>query len=707
MHWGNAHFAALMTSGENHLRKEVAFPDPTRTKLNLGDFDWTVEFWFRPTRRTGPPGVVFELGRGPRGESDDATRLLLDDAGSRFVLQNGTGGARVNLPTDAAALDPTHGRWHHLAFVFSRADAKLRHYVDGTEQPGSGGVRLRALAPAEESYFTVGRDGRWERPLAGRIDELRFSEGVLYSGRFTPPPTLSPASQSAGSAALAAGPPLLFGAGKPVPGPVPLLGRKHLLLDGAIAERMENIAFTAHPPRRVERVVDVSGPFRKHLAVVEDEAGLIRIYYGVQEDHLAVLTSRDGLHWEKPSLAPGREGGSRNVVLQEPTATGVVFIDPNGPAEERWKFVTGYGGRGIFLYSSPDGWSFRRHPIAVLPFRAASQSAVFYDDQRQRYVGYHRTDYPATVEGKTQRESVRTETTDLSRPWPFAPVSQDQTAAAARAKRLLPLNPWYLDNGPLTPGGFGLEYPTAFAPDDTLDPPGADIYLPKAMKYPWAPDAYVAFPHLYFHYEEEAPARRVLGEKSRGRGSGPIEAQLAVSRDGIGWKRFPRPAYIPTGTHAGDAIHQVYLAHGMVRRGGEIWQYFFGEEAYHSSWTGGLKRAVYRVVQRFDGFVSADAPYDRVGLLVTRPLLFEGNRLVLNVDTGAAGYAQVGLLDQSGQAIDGFGVDECVYINGDFIETEVEWLRRGKDLAGFEGRPVRLAIRMRGAGLYSFQFVRR
>jgi hypothetical protein len=126
----------------------------------------------------------------------------------------------------------------------------------------------------------------------------------------------------------------------------------------------------------------------------------------------------------------------------------------------------------------------------------------------------------------------------------------------------------------------------------------------------------------------------------------------------------------------------------MVRRGDEIWQYYFGEEGYHSSWKSGLKRGVCRVVQRLDGFVSAVAPYDRDGLLVTRPLVFEGNRLVLNVDTGASGYVQVGLLDQSGQSIDGFGLDDCIYINGNFVETEVEWLPRGKDLSTLQGRPV-------------------
>jgi hypothetical protein len=89
-------------------------------------------------------------------------------------------------------------------------------------------------------------------------------------------------------------------------------------------------------------------------------------------------------------------------------------------------------------------------------------------------------------------------------------------------------------------------------------------------------------------------------------------------------------------------------------------------------------------------------------MMKTRPLRFEGSRLVLNVDTGATGYAQVGILDENGRSIDGFGVDDCVYINGDFIDTEVEWLHKG-----LAGKPVQLVIRSRGTKLYSLQFVSR
>jgi hypothetical protein len=212
---------------------------------------------------------------------------------------------------------------------------------------------------------------------------------------------------------------------------------------------------------------------------------------------------------------------------------------------------------------------------------------------------------------------------------------------------------------------------------------------------------------MYLHYHDDGPAtRQVLGRRDRDRGSGPLETQIAVSRDGLHWKRYPRPAYIKIGRHDGLDIHKNYIAHGMVRRGEEIWQYYLGSEQYHSSWSGRGREAVFRVVQRLDGFISADTPYTG-GSLTTRPLTFEGNRLVLNIDTGATGYAQVGILDENGKPIEGFGVDDCVYINGDFIETQVEWLNKGTDISALADRAVQLVIRSRGTKLYSLQFVNR
>ncbi|MDW7679116.1 MAG: hypothetical protein SCK70_01010, partial [bacterium] len=86
--------------------------------------------------------------------------------------------------------------------------------------------------------------------------------------------------------------------------------------------------------------------------------------------------------------------------------------------------------------------------------------------------------------------------------------------------------------------------------------------------------------------------------------------------------------------------------------------------------------------------------------------------------------------DKKGNPIPGFSVDNCVYINGDFLNKEVEWIKNPealqipyggsvkelakqateklkitKDLSELEGKTVQLVFRMRGAKLYSMQFV--
>ena len=332
---------------------------------------------------------------------------------------------------------------------------------------------------------------------------------------------------------------------------------------------------------------------------------------------------------------------------------------------------------------------------------------MFYDDQRGQYVGYHRTDIGENIFGKTERRFVLTMLDNLRPPWPFHPLTQADYNRVAETVRIDASRPWYLDNGPLTPGGVGIEYPFVFMPTDGFDPPATDIYVPKAVKYAWAPDTYLAFPCIYYHYEGTEPAARSeLGEERRGRGSGPIESQLMTSRDGLHWNRHPRPVWLGIGLTDGWDIHQTYMAHGMVRRGDEIWMYSYNTIEYHSTPRGAPeRRGIFRTVQRVDRFVAAQAPYEKEALLYSRPLVFSGSRLELNADTHASGFIQVGLLQGDGRPIPGYGLDDCVYVNGNELRYEVEWLGKGADLAPFAGRPVRLIIRLRGSDLYALQFV--
>ena len=708
--WRNANFCALMTRGQRHLRQEVGFGSPTRSGLNLGDNDWTVEFWYRSMRAPERPGVVFEIGTGANQSRGSLTQLSLNEDAQSFTLLNEPGDIRLRIASKSTALDATQPDWHHLAFVYDKSEQQLRHYVDGVLQPLPKRCQLRSLPDSEEDYMSVGRDGRWQHRLPGRLDELRFSDVKVYQENFEPPESFSIYDSDYAPRQLGPGLPLLLEQGNGSGKPVQLGNRKYLFLDDALIAELENVQFRVNPPRLEELILEGRG-LTNHLVVFEDVEsgdGLVRLYLGGPKNSLTVWTSRDGVHFTAPDL--GKEYlGARNVVIDDPVGLGTIFVDPTAPSEERIKYFSGYRGRGCYVYSSPDGYHFTRNETSALPFRGASQSIVFYDDQRQRYVGYHRSDMLRTVGGKTARTSVMTETTDLMRPWPLTPVSQAQQSRLAKTRRLGKVNPYYVDNGPLTPPGFGVEYATVFGPIESMDPVGVDVYVPKCVKYAWADDAYLAFPIMYFHYHGDGPeTRQALGRPEAERGSGPLETQLSVSRDGVHWNRYPRPAYVGIGQHAGFDLKRAYMGHGMVRRGEEIWQYFVGSERYHSSFgkEPSAREAVFRVVQRLDGFVSADTPYSG-GALTTRPLVFSGNRMVLNLDTDATGYAQVGLLDEEGQPIEGFSLDECIYLNGDFIDAEIEWLAKGKDVSRLAGRRVQVVVRSRGTKLYSVQFVER
>lgn len=708
MTWFNATFAAAFVNGDEHLRRKP-FPHPTAGPLNIGGGDFTVECWLKLQPDAKGEGVLFEIGSGPRGENDVVTRLVLVPGEGEFRFVNQPAGANVRLKTDIAAL---RRDWAHCAFVYDSVRGELRHYSGGKVQ-STAPLRLKPLPRGDEDYFSVGRDAVWGRMLAAGIDELRISDEQVYREAFEPPGSFS-RNYSGGRppVALMKGPSLQFPGGKPAHGVVELAGHKHLFIDGALIARSRDIMFTAHPAR-IEEIVLPHGT--GWSTVIQDDDGLIRLY-GEGKEGVAVWTSKDGVHFTTPDFG----GGRGNQVAAAPARRGSVFIDPNAPPEERWKLLAGLHERGgFFIYSSADGWTFRRNEVAALPFWAGSASTIYYDDQRQLYVAHHRADYGATPGGKTERFFVRTEVTDLFEAWPFKPVTAERKAEVARTMRIKTdaLDPWWLDNGPLAPGGFSIEYPVAMAPDPALDPVATDVYNTRAMKYPWAPDTYVAFPLWFFHYPGDGPlTRQALAHPSLKLGTGLVETQLAVSRDGLMWQRYPRPAYIPVGNFKGYPMLRPYIAFGLVRRGDELWQYSYTRSSYHDSYRkenelGVAPSVVHRLSQRLDGFVSVDAPYEKEAEFTTHPLRFSGNRLVLNVDTGATGYVQIGFTDEQGRPVPGFGLDDCVYVNGNFVAHEVTWLTPDRklrhDVGALADRPVRLVVRFRGASLYALQFVRR
>ena len=112
-----------------------------------------------------------------------------------------------------------------------------------------------------------------------------------------------------------------------------------------------------------------------------------------------------------------------------------------------------------------------------------------------------------------------------------------------------------------------------------------------------------------------------------------------------------------------------------------------------------------RFTLRLDGFVAASAPMSG-GEIITRPIRFQGNRLLLNFSTSAAGSLQVEIQDTNGKPLDGYALEDCPATFGDELEREVRW-RQGPDVGDLAGRAVRLRFVLKDADLFAFRFASR
>ncbi len=415
--------------------------------------------------------------------------------------------------------------------------------------------------------------------------------------------------------------------------------------------------------------------------------------------------SRDGITWEKPNLGLVEFEGSRknNIVAGhgaagiEKQAYGMVFLDPNAPPAERFRLVVRLRGGGrnqLNLYSAPDGIHFRPTYERVLSYRddrrhhLDTYNIIFWDDRIRKYVAYVRRNAPGPGQHRT---NARSESLRLDR----FPDIEDSALS-------------------LSPDRLDLHH---FDPVSRTRVPVADFYTSIVVKYPWAQDAYYAFPSLYYHYDG-----RFLHEfrEETPHNTGANDIRFAASRDGIAWNRYDRRPFVELGMDGEFDTRDSYMVHGVVPalNGREMYLYYSGKDMLHA-WGWGDRRnrlireaglapdremaAISRLVLRRDGFISVRADY--LGGEFTTPLLsFRGSELVLNVNTSAGGIARVAVLDSDFRPLDGYSLEDCDRIHTtNRIERRVSW--NGKsDLSSLAGRPVRLHFELRDLDLYGFRF---
>ena len=91
------------------------------------------------------------------------------------------------------------------------------------------------------------------------------------------------------------------------------------------------------------------------------------------------------------------------------------------------------------------------------------------------------------------------------------------------------------------------------------------------------------------------------------------------------------------------------------------------------------------------------------GELITKPLIFKGNKLVVNFSTSAAGSIRVEIQTADGVPIPNYTLADCPGFFGDALERVVTW-NIGSDVSQLSGQPVRLRFVLQDTDLYSMRF---
>lgn len=469
--------------------------------------------------------------------------------------------------------------------------------------------------------------------------------------------------------------------------------RRELFVDEYLIDEMRGgVGLCLHKPtpREVALVTDQpwEGNMCGYITVFRDD-DVVRMYYkahhtildkGKMEQHpllIAYAESKDGLCWQKPDLGLFAFDGSRhnNIVWEGKgeERKGIhgfaPFKDahPACSSEARYKAVGAAkrSGDGLYAMVSPDGlrWSMLREEPIITQGAFDSQNLAFWDPVREEYRAY--------VRGfRDGCRDILTATSDDFIHW-TDPV-------------------W-------------LEYP---------DAPEEQLYTNQITPYHRVPHLFIGFPTRYTEraWSESIEAlpelehRRLRSSISPRYGTALTDGLFMSSRDGRTFKRWGE-AFIRPGLRPRDnwTYGDNYQNWGVVETASELpgappELSFYATEGY---WRG-KSTTFRRYTLRLDGFVSVQAPM-RGGEFVTKPFLFEGTQLTLNVSTSAAGGVHVEMQDASGQPLSGFSLSESVEIIGDEIERVVRW-KQGSDVGPLAGQPIRLRFVMQDADLYALRF---
>jgi hypothetical protein len=458
------------------------------------------------------------------------------------------------------------------------------------------------------------------------------------------------------------------------PSPIDTGNRVELFVDHHLIESMDGTELRLHEPRGMESVVQFDKPWEGRYSgytTVLKDGDTYRMYYrglptagkdGSNTETTCYAESADGIHWTKPELGLFEWEGSKanNIILSGHAPLSHNFspfldTNPDCPPEERLKAVAGTEKSGLVAFVSGDGvrWKKIQEEPVFTEGVFDSQNVAFWSELEQRYVCFFRV-------------------------WSDGGYKGYRSVAKTTSKDFIN----WTNPTEMTYGGTPREH----------------LYTNQTHPYYRNPHVYIAIAARFM------PGRRVVSAEAFQKIGGEAsysgdssDTVLMTSRGGTNYDRTFMEGFVRPGLGLNNWTSRTnYPALGVVPINDETMSFYVNRNYGQNS------AYLQRMTLRIDGFSSLHAPYQG-GTMTTKPFRFNGDQLIINYATSAAGSIWVELQDQDGTPLEGYTLKDCNEILGDQIQRTVTWSEK-LDVSPLQGKVVRMRVRIKDADLYSLRF---
>ncbi len=182
-----------------------------------------------------------------------------------------------------------------------------------------------------------------------------------------------------------------------------------------------------------------------------------------------------------------------------------------------------------------------------------------------------------------------------------------------------------------------------------------------------------------------------------------VDTELAWSPDTKNWQFIsPGEALIPRGgnrEHYPDSDYDAgcIFASVPIVKEDEMLLYYGGSNYYHVNWR---ETSLNLARLRLDGFAGYETDNSASGSVQTSLFTVNGGDFKVNADIKDAGSLRVAVLDEFGEEITGYTLEESQAIIRNATDESITW--NGNDLSALNGKKVAFRFEIENAKIYSF-----